>query len=344
MVYDCKQQQAFTGTALAQLDYNKKLSLDDKVGKYIKGYTLYDKNTSDLVTIRDLLSHHLGTRTFQGDFVFWNSNPGRQQIMNRMKLLKPSEIFRQSYGYCNSCFLTAGEIIPVVSGKPWEVYVYDSIIMPLGMTNTHTLAQGITQRANVSKPYTTSFTGKLTKLPYDNIDNLGPAGSIVSNVKDLSHWLLMQLDSGRYEGRRILPWEVLKKTREMSTIIRSSRSTVFPTHFQAYGLGVFMGDYNGRQIYFHTGGADGFVTNTCFVPEENLGITILTNNDNQSFFEALRYQVLDAYLGVTYINRSKSLMPGFIENRNKEVKTTEVLQASQRKQAGTAIRCLCRNL
>ena len=152
----------------------------------MKGYTLYDKNTSELVTIRDLLSHHLGTRTFQGDFVFWNSNLGRQQIINRMKLLKPSEIFRQSYGYCNSCFVTAGEIIPVVSGKPWEVYVYDSIITPLAMTNTHTLAQGISQRPNVSKPYTTSFTGELTELPYDNIDNLGPAGSIVSNVKDLS--------------------------------------------------------------------------------------------------------------------------------------------------------------
>ena len=317
----------FTGTALAQLEYNKKLSLDDKVGKYIKGYTLYDKNTSELVTIRDLLSHHLGTRTFQGDFVFWNSNLGRQQIINRMKLLKPSEIFRQTYGYCNSCFVTAGEIIPVVTGMPWEVYVYDSIIMPLAMTNTHTLAQGISQRPNASKPYTTSFTGKLTELPYDNIDNLGPAGSIVSNVKDLSHWLLMQLDSGRYEGRRILPWEVLQKTREMSTIIKSERSARYPTHFQAYGLGVFMADYNGRQIYFHTGGADGFVTNTCFVPEESLGITILTNNDNQSFFEALKYQLLDAYLGVPYVNRSKALMPVFTENRNKEVKITEALQA-----------------
>ncbi|HEX8676173.1 MAG TPA: serine hydrolase, partial [Segetibacter sp.] len=117
-------------------------------------------------------------------------------------------------------------------------------------------------RPNVSKPYTTSFIGKLTELPYDNIDNLGPAGSIVSNVIDLSRWLLMQLDSGRYEGRRILPWEVLQKTREMSTIIISECSARYPTHFQAYGLGVFMGDYNGRQIYFHTGGADGFVTNT----------------------------------------------------------------------------------
>ena len=317
----------FTGTALAQLEYNKKLSLDDKVTRYIKDYSLYDKNTSDLVTVSDLLSHHLGTRTFQGDFVFWNSNLGRRQIVNKMKLLKPSQNFRQDFGYCNSCFLTAGEVIPVVSGKPWEVYVYDSIIIPLDMTNTHTLAQGIAQRPDVAKPYTTSFTGKLTQLPYDNIDNLGPAASIISNVKDLSHWLLMQLDSGRYEGKRVFPWRVLKKTREMETIISSYRSAVYPTHFQGYGLGVFMSDYNGRQIYYHTGGADGFVTNTCFVPEEKLGITILTNNDNQSFFEALRLQILDAYLGVPYVNRSKALIPAFTQNRNKEVKTTEALQA-----------------
>jgi CubicO group peptidase (beta-lactamase class C family) len=320
----------FTGTALSQLDYNKKISLNDKVSKYIKGYTLYDKNTTDLVTIRDLLSHHLGTRTFQGDFAFWNSNLGRQQIINKMKLLKPSGNFRQDYGYCNSCFVTAGEIIPIVTGKPWEVYVYDSLITPLGMTGTHTLAHGIDQLPNSSKPYTTVFTGKLTKLPYDNIDNLGAAASIVSNVKDLSKWLLLQLDSGRYEGRRILPWEVLQATRDINTVIRSRRSKVYPAHFVGYALGVFTGDYSGRQIYFHTGGADGFVTNTCFVPEENLGITILTNNDNQSFFEALKYQILDAYLGVPYANRSKSMLTEFKEEQDVMVKTTRRLQARVR--------------
>jgi CubicO group peptidase (beta-lactamase class C family) len=317
----------FTGTALAQLDYNKKLSLDDKVSKYIKGYTLYDKNTTELVTIRDLLSHRIGTKTFQGDFVFWNSNLGRQQIINKMKLLKPLGQFRQNYGYCNSCFVTAGEVIPIVSGKPWEVYVYDSILMPLKMNNTHMLSQGLSQRPNVSKPYTNSFTGKLTELSYDNIDNLGPAASIVSNVSDLTHWLLMQLDSGRYEGKRVLPWDVLRKTRDINTVTRSQKSTVYPTHFQGYGLGVFAADYNGRQIYFHTGGADGFVTNTCFVPEENLGITILTNNDNQSFFEALRYQILDAYLGVAFRNRSEALLPAFRKELNESIKTTEALQA-----------------
>ncbi|MEJ7829634.1 MAG: serine hydrolase [Segetibacter sp.] len=317
----------FTGTSIAQLDYNKKLSLDDKVSKYINGYELYDKNITRLVTIRDLLSHRIGTKTFQGDFVFWNSNLSRSTIMYRMRSLKPTGIFRQDYGYCNSCFLTAGEVIPVVSGKPWEVYVYDSLLMPLKMNNTHTLGQGMSQRANVAKPYTSVFTGQLTRIPYDNVDNLGPAGSMISNVNDMSHWLLMQLDSGRYEGKRIVSWEALEKTRKMNIATRSNLSSTYPIHFSGYGLGVFMADYNGRQIYYHTGGADGFVTNTCFVPEEKLGITILTNNDNQDFFEALRYQVLDAYLGVPYVNRSKQLLNGFVKNQTETVKITEALKA-----------------
>ena len=317
----------FTGTAIAQLDYNKKLSIDDKITRYIKGYSLFDKNSTDLVTIRDLLSHRIGTKTFQADFVFWNSNLTRNDIMTRMRLMKPVGPFRQNFGYCNSCFMTAGEVIPIVSGKPWEVYVYDSILMPLQMNNTSTLSQGLSQRANVAKPYTNSYTGQLTELPYDNVSNMGAAASMVSNVKDLSKWLQMQLDSGRYDGKQILPWEVLQKTRVINTITRSSLHPYLPVHIQGYGLGIFTSDYNGRQIYFHTGGADGFVTNTCFVPEERLAITILTNNDNQKFFEALRYQVLDAYLGVAYKNYSKDFLPGHQKEMEETVKNTKAMQA-----------------
>lgn len=317
----------FTATAIAQLENDNKLSIDDKVNKYVKDYTLYDKNTTELVTLRDLLSHRIGTKTFQGDFVFWNGNLSRAQIINKMKLLKPVGNFRQNFGYCNSCFLTAAEAIPAVSGKPWEVYVYDSILMPLGMNNTHTLTQGIEQRKNASKPYTTVLTGNLTELPYDHVDNLAPAGSIVSNVKDLSKWLLMQLDSGRLDGKRIIAWEALRKTRDMNITISSRKSNTFPTHYSGYGLGVFMNDYGGKQVYWHTGGAFGFVSNTCFVPEEKLGIVVLTNNDNQNFFEALRYQVLDAYLGVPYTNRSKAQLPAFHKEEATKIKKTASYQA-----------------
>ena len=91
----------------------------------------------------------------------------------------------------------------------------------------------------------------------------------------------------------------------------SRKSTVLPIHFRGYGLGLVVADYNGRQAYWHTGGAAGMVSNVCFVPEEKLGIAILTNNDNQNFFEDLRYQILDAYLGVPYVNRTQRSLAGF---------------------------------
>ncbi|QJW91245.1 serine hydrolase [Spirosoma taeanense] len=299
----------FTGSAMARLEDEKKLSLNDKVTKYLPDYKLYDPAATQLVTVRDLLCHRLGTKTFQGDFTFWDSNLSRAEIVRRMRLLKPEGQFRQDYGYCNSGFVTAGEVLQKVTGQTWEQYIESNIVKPLGMTNTYMLTAGAENRPNIARPYTTSF-GSLTRIPYDNIDNMAPAGSIVSCVKDLSKWLLMQLDSGRFEGKRVLPWPVIQKTRDANTLLGSRKSSVFPTHVRAYGLGVLMTDYNGREVYWHTGGAFGFVTNTCFVPEEKLAITILTNQDNQSFFEALRYQILDAYLGVPYTNRSQFFLTG----------------------------------
>jgi len=310
----------FTATALSLLEYRNKLSLNDPIIKYIPDFRLYDSTSTSLVSIKDMLTHRIGTKTFQGDFTFWNTKLKRNEIMQRMRYLKPVGQFRQDYGYCNSCFLTAGEIIPRVTRQPWEVYVYDSIIIPLEMNNTHMLSAGISQRKNVATPYTTSFIGKLTEVPYDQWDNLGPAASIISNVSDLSHWLFFQLDSGRYNNKQILPFPVLQKTRDLNIVTNSRKSSLYPVHIRGYGLGVFSSDYNGRQIFYHTGGAGGMVSNVCFVPEEKLGIAILTNNDNQNFFEALRYQILDAYLGVSYVNRSQQQLAGFRTGEDAQLK------------------------
>jgi CubicO group peptidase (beta-lactamase class C family) len=309
----------FTGTSLALLETRGKLSLNDNITKYFPGYRLYDTVSTKLVTIRDMLSHRIGTKTFQGDFTFWNTSLSREEIMKKMRLLKPMQIFRQDYGYCNSCFMTAGQIIPVVTGKQWENFVHDSIIAPLEMNHTMVLSTGVEKQSNVATPYTTSYTNELRQVPFDNWNNLAPAASIISNVNDLSHWLLMQLDSGRYNGKQILPWEAVQKTRDINIVTNSRKSSVYPMHFRGYGLGLNVADYNGRQIYWHTGGAGGMVSNICFVPEENLGIAILTNNDNQNFFELLRYQILDAYLGVSYVNRSLAQLPAFKNGMRQQV-------------------------
>jgi CubicO group peptidase (beta-lactamase class C family) len=310
----------FTGTSIAKAEYDKKLSLNDKVTKYIPWFRLYDSTSTALANVRDMLCHRIGTKTFQGDFTFWDSNLPKDSIVWKMRYLKPVGEFRQDYGYCNSAYLVAGQILEKVTGLTWENYVQENMLTPLGMTNTYMNTAGLAQRNNVAQPHNNLYSS-LTKIPFDNVDNMGPATSMVSNVNDLTKWLMLQLDSGRYNGKQILPWKVLQTTRDVNIITSSRKSSIYPVHFRGYGLGLNAADYAGRQVYWHTGGAFGQVTNVCFIPEEKLGITILTNNDNQNFFEALRYQIMDAYFNQPYVDRSK-LQLGFAEPGKKEMAAT----------------------
>jgi CubicO group peptidase (beta-lactamase class C family) len=313
----------FTATALAQLEYDKKLSLDDKITKYYPDYQLYDPTSTQLVSIKDMLCHRIGTKTFQGDFTFWNSLYTREEIMHKMRLLKPVHPFRQDFGYCNSCVMTAGQIIPKVTGEGWDKYVEDSLLSPLRMNQTYTSITRVPAGVKLAQPYTTSFSGVLHTVPLDQWDNLGPAAALISNVSDLSHWLMCQLDSGRYDGQRVLPFRVLLRTRDINTILSSRKRAGVPTHVAGYALGFESYDYDGREVYWHTGGAGGMVSVVCFIPEEGLGIAILTNNDNQDFFVLLRQQIIDAYLRLPYVNRSEEGLRGFSKLMTDTLKTID---------------------
>lgn len=324
----------FTGMALAQLEVEGKLKLDDPVKKYLPSFVLYDKNASALVSVRDLLCHRLGTKTFQGDFTFWDSKLPRMEVVKKMRLLEPSRPFRASYGYCNSGYVAAALVQEKITGTSWENYISKHYLAPLGMSRTYMHSKDIEQQPNHAKPHTNSF-GPLVEAPYDDIQALGPAGSMVSCVADLSKWLLFQLDSGRWMGNQIVPWKVLSMTRTGQTLMSTQRTEDGLHHFTTYGLGTISRDYDGKQVYWHTGGAVGYVTNVCFVPEEKLGIAILTNNDNQPFFEDLRKMILDAYLQVTFKDRAQQSLKAYKEEQKKTLETLAGYRASVLEQKST---------
>ena len=291
--------KAFTATSLALLAQQKKLSLDDSVQKFIPDFHLYNSLASSQVTVRDLLCHRIGLQTFEGDFLNWNSNLSRKQIIGMMAVEKPVYGFRAHFGYCNAAFLTAGEIIPVVTGQSWDAFVKATFFDPLQMTHTSTANAIITKDKNACKPHTW-WDEKEVAIAYDNTDNLAPAAGIASCAKDLSHWLLMQLDSGRYSGKQVVPFSVLKETRKPQIILENRPNAM--THFSTYCLGWFSSDYNGKQLFYHDGGADGFLSTVCFIPELNLGMVVLVNSDNCSLMDDLRKQIIDAYMNLPYQN------------------------------------------
>ena len=305
--------KAFTATAIATLDAENKLSLDDKVIKWIPQFKLENKAAGEQAIVRDLLCHRIGFRTFQGDFTYWTSNLSRKEVIEKMGHIKAVYPFRTKWGYTNAAFLTAGEIIPAVTGKQWEDYIKEKIFLPLGMNNTLALSKDLPNATNKALPYTMD-KGKIVKIPYCYIDNLAPAGSISSSVNDMSKWVMMQLDNGKYQGKEIIPQKAIQATRSPASIMGNGSTLYNKSNFTLYGLGLELQDYESRKIVSHTGGVNGFVSSVTFIPSEKLGIVVLTNTDQNAFYEALKWEILDAYLGLPYRNYSKVYL-GFTKSQ-----------------------------
>ncbi|MDP9048951.1 MAG: serine hydrolase [Bacteroidota bacterium] len=299
--------KAFTATALAMLQTQKKLSLDDKVTKYLPQFKLDNKLAGEQAMVRDLLCHRLGMQTFQGDFTFYNTNLSRNEVIEKLGQIKAVYPFRTKWGYTNAAFLTAGQIIPVVTGKPWEVYLKENIFAPLGMSNTLALTADMPKSLNRTVPHTL-IDGRLSAIPYAQLDGLAPAGAISSSINDMSKWVMALLNDGKVGARQVIPLDAIKATREAQDIIGSVRHLDGETNYELYGLGWIIQDYAGRRIVSHTGGVNGYVTSVTLVPQEHLGIVVLTNTDQNSFFEALPWEIMDAYFKMQYRNYSDTYL------------------------------------
>lgn len=328
--------KAFTATALAMLEADKKLSLDDKVQKWLPDFKLYDPWVAKEATVRDLLCHRLGFETFQGDFMYFDSDLSTAEIREKMGKLKPMYSFRSKWGYTNSAFMTAGEIIPKVTGRSWAEFITDSIFKPLGMNNSLALSKDISAAPDKSAAHTV-VEGIIKKIPYGRLDNLAPAGSISCSVNDMSHWMLMQLNNGKYDGKQIVPASAIAQTRTPNSILGNGGTLFNKGHFALYGLGWFLEEYDGRKIVSHTGGVNGFVTSFTIIPEEKLGIIVFTNTDANNFYEALKWEIMDAYLGLPYRNYSNVYL-GFTQaNENEKEKQLKETRDSIAMQPKTAL-------
>jgi len=302
--------KAFTATALAMLQTQNKLQLDDKVTKYLPDFKLDNKAATEMATVRDLLCHRLGFETFQGDFTYWTSNLSRQEVIEKMSHVKALYPFRSKWGYTNAAFLTAGEIIPKAAGKPWEVYVKENILAPLGMSSTLLLTKDLATSYNKAAAHTL-VDGRLVAIPYAQIDNMAPAGAMSSSINDMSKWVLALLDNGKVGARNVIPAAAIKTTRQPQMLVGNDAEG----SFTAYGLGWFLQGYKNHRLVTHTGGVNGFVSSVTLVPDQNLGIVILTNTDQNDLISTLNLDIIDAYIKQPYhrynenaINNSKASM------------------------------------
>src|SRR5687768_8223324 len=167
--------KAFTATLVGMLVDEAKLRWDDPAHQYLPGLELFDPYVSKELTVRDLLTHRSGLT--RGDLVWYATDYDRRDVLRRVRYLKPTWSMRARFGYQNIMYLAAGEVAAAISGKSWDDLVRDRIFTPLGMSESSTSIRALAQMRNVATPHA-EIDDTLHAVPWKNIDNIAPAGSI----------------------------------------------------------------------------------------------------------------------------------------------------------------------
>ena len=310
--------KAFTVAALGILVDEGKLSWNSKVCDIIPEFRLYNPYVTEDFTIRDMLTHRSGLGLGAGDLMLW---PGptdftRKDVIYNLRFLKQVSDFRTKYDYDNLMYIVAGEVVQRVSGMTWEDFVKTRIMDPLGMTSSAPSFDLLKDRSDVIDPHV-PVNGKLVVVERHEVAMSNSAGGIYSNINDLSKWVMMQLNDGRY-GENLSKTIISEKThREMwspQTIIQVYGPGPYNTHFRSYGLGFVLNDANGYLEVSHTGSLSGMVTQIVMIPELKLGIIVLTNQQCGEAFLCITNAILDSYFGKKGIDRVKEYHDSYLRN------------------------------
>jgi CubicO group peptidase (beta-lactamase class C family) len=309
--------KAFTAAALAILVDEGKVQWDDLVTKHLPWFRLKDTYATNDIRVRDLLCHRSGLGTFSGDLLWWGTSYSPRQVLERAFHLEPESSFRSNYGYSNLMFLAAGEVIESASGQKWSEFVQDRIIKPLEMRRTITSVRDLIATGNYATPHKTLLDDS-KPIAWMNWDTMAAAGGIISSAEDMSKWLRLQLKRGKLsEERRVFSHETAHEMWQSQTPIKLSATPsarFSSTHFRSYGLGWALSDYEGRKIVGHGGGYDGMYSQVLIVPEEEIGVVVLTNSMT-SITGLLAYRAVDLLLGTAAKDWSEENLTQFRKSR-----------------------------
>lgn len=292
--------KSFTSAALAILVDEGQLNWDDKVTKYLPEFKMYNDYVTNEFTIRDLLTHRSGLGLGAGDLMIWPDGHDftPKDIVKNIQFLKPVSGFRTKYDYDNLLYVIAGEVIEKVSGKSWCDFVEQRLMQPIGMKNSAASWSRLKDTTNTIVPHVPT-NGKLEVIPRYTNHIFDAAAGLYASVNDLSQWLIVQMNKGKYaENQQLFSEKQWKEMWTPQTILPLGNTYPYQSLFRNYGLGWRLEDINGHLQVSHTGGLDGIVTQTMMIPDIQLGIIVLTNQQNGTAFTAISNTIKDRYLGL----------------------------------------------
>jgi CubicO group peptidase (beta-lactamase class C family) len=292
----------FTTVAAGMLVEEGKLTWDKPIKQSVPEIEFDNDQLNNNVTLRDMLSHRTGVT--RHDLIWFKSPFTRKELFDRLKYLEPQEPMRETFLYNNLMFAAVGQIIEMKSGKKWEDFVRERIFTPLGMgTTCYTIADMLKQ-----PDYGVPFREKrdsfeLYKIPYyEDTEGVAPAGAIISNIDELSHWLIALMNEGKYNGKQVLPANVLKATLQPAIALPNTAGEAlgyWEILNSAYGMGRQTASYRGKLLTFHGGDLPGFHSQISFMPNDKIGVIVLVISDHSApLYNIISYNVYERLLGM----------------------------------------------
>ncbi len=290
----------FTAAAAGLLVEEGKLTWDEPVRDSVAAIQFYNHELNNTVTLRDMLAHRTGIT--RHDTIWYKSDFTRKELFDRLKYLKPREPIRQTFLYNNLMYAAAGYIIELQTGKTWEEFVRDRIFKPLDMNASIYTIEEMLKQDDIGVPFTEKRdTTEIFEIPYyEDIAGVAPAGAIISNIEDMSHWLTALMNDGKYGGKQVLPSNVLKATLEPALSLPNTLAETrgfWELLNSAYGMGRETGSYRGHLLVYHGGDLPGFHSQVSFMPREKIGVIVFVIGDHCSIlYDAVSYNVYERLL------------------------------------------------
>jgi CubicO group peptidase (beta-lactamase class C family) len=292
----------FTAVAAGVLVEEGKLTWDKPVRESVPTIQFYNDQLNNNITLRDMLSHRTGVT--RHDLIWFKSPFTRKELFERLKYLEPQEPMRETFLYNNLMFSAVGEIIELKSGQRWEQFVREKILTPLDMKTTGYSIEDMNQHADHGVPFREKRDSfELYKIPYyEDTEGVAPAGAVISNIDELSHWLIALMNEGKYNGKQVLPAKVLKETLQPAIGLPNTLGEAlgyWELLNPAYGMGRQTVSYRGHLLTYHGGDLPGFHSQVSFMPNDKIGVVVLVISDHSApLYNIVSYNVYERLLGM----------------------------------------------
>jgi CubicO group peptidase (beta-lactamase class C family) len=292
--------KSFTVSLLGLLADEGKLDWDKPVRTYLPDFQVKDQTATEHMTPRDLVTHRSGLPRHDG--LWYGSNLTRKQMYERLRYLEPSKEFRSTYQYNNLMFMTAGILAEQIAGAKWENLVQQRIFQPLGMTNSNFSVNDSPKAAEFALPYV-RVKDDIKQVPFRNIDEIGPAGSINSSVEDMIRYVQFHMNKGKHGDKQLLSENNAEQMQTPQMVIPPGPTQYEELGHVAYGLAFVVNTYRGHKYVEHDGGIDGFISRMSFMPRKKIGMVILTNQSgNNPTAGIVARNVYDRLLGMDQVD------------------------------------------